>query len=312
MGSAPVTMQPVDRAHPAQRLAGCLLLLLLVPLEKSVAETTPPTDCRYAAASPKIGEFASEWLPRDDIFRPLLADPKQPQFFASYQAARALNLQQSVNVGSVGFGENFGAWARRAGCDGWQVGLLGGVFAQFNLDAPSTDLINADYVIGVPVSWRNGPLSARVRIYHQSSHVGDEFLLGNPGFRRINLSFEELEGIFSVDVWRVRLYGGGGYLIHREPDLDRVRGQWGAEIRLPPLPLPEAGSPVPVVGADFKSFEELNWEINTNVVAGLEWTGSKTTRRLRLLVNYYHGFNPYGQFFNQKIETIGVGLYFAF
>ncbi|MER3423899.1 MAG: DUF1207 domain-containing protein, partial [Nitrospiraceae bacterium] len=231
---------------------------------------------------------------------------------ASYQAVRALNAQQSVNVGLAGFGENFGVWARRTGCDGWQVGVLGGVFAQFNLDAPSADLINADYIIGIPISWRSGPLSARVRLYHQSSHLGDEFLLGNPGFNRINLSFEELEGIFSVDFWWIRVYGGGGYLVSREPDLDRVRGQWGAELRLPPLPLPEPGSPVPVVGADFKSFEQLNWEINANVVAGLEWSGSKTTRRLRLLVNYYHGFNPYGQLFNQKIETIGIGLYFAF
>jgi hypothetical protein len=29
-------------------------------------------------------------------------------------------------------------------------------------------------------------------------------------------------------------------------------------------------------------------------------------------VNYYHGFNPYGQFFAQKIETVGAGLYLAF
>lgn len=100
---------------------------------------------------------------------------------------------QSVNVGSVGFGENFGFYTKRQGCRGWQVGLLAGVFSQFNLDAPSTDLINDDYIVGIPVSWRHGAWLTQVHLYHQSSHIGDEFLLENPAFNRVNLSFEEVE-----------------------------------------------------------------------------------------------------------------------
>lgn len=34
-----------------------------------------------------------------------------------------------------------------------------------------------------------------------------------------------------------------------------------------------------------------------------------STSRLRVLLDYYHGFSPYGQFFAQKIETVGFGLY---
>lgn len=68
----------------------------------------------------------------------------------------------------------------------------------------------------------------------------------------------------------------------------------------------------PVFGADFKSFEELNWIINNNVVGGLEWSKANSNRRVRLLLNYYHGFAPYGQFFAQKVEWFGVGLYLLF
>ncbi len=66
----------------------------------------------------------------------------------------------------------------------------------------------------------------RVRLYYQSSHLGDEFILRNPDFNRINLSFEEIEALLSLDVKWARIYGGGGYLIHREPALDRSRAQW--------------------------------------------------------------------------------------
>jgi hypothetical protein len=91
--------------------------------------------------------------------------------------------------------------------------------------------------------------------------------------------------------------------------------QWGGELRGPTVPSPLLGKELtgllitPVLGADFKSFEEMNWIINTNVVAGVEWSREGSTRRFRFLLNYYHGFNPYGQFFQQKIESFGFGLY---
>lgn len=285
----------------------------------------PATDCRYesaAAGDETAGARRSEGVPfpNDDVFRPLLADPKQPQFFATYQAARNREANTSANIGSVGFGENFGLYSRRRGCNGWQIGILGGVFSQFNLDAPSSDLLNADYVIGIPVSWRSGLLSLRARLYHQSSHLGDELILGNPGLNRVNLSFEEAEALLSLDApggWG-RVYAGGGYLLHRTPDLERGKAQWGFELRGPTMRSLLFGETVgalqvrPVLGADFKAFEELAWNVNTNAVAGIEWSRATGTRRFRLLFNYYRGFNPYGQFFNQKVETFGVGLYLAF
>ena len=37
----------------------------------------------------------------------------------------------------------------------------------------------------------------------------------------------------------------------------------------------------------------------------------KGQTRFRILANYYHGFNPHGQFFNQKIDSFGIGFYLA-
>ena len=302
-------------------IVGWLLTMAALTVSQVSAEeaTEKPIsavlDCRYEQSD---GGRRQSAFPKDDVFRPLMADPKQPQFFASWQATRARTDRTYANVGSVGFGENFGFYTKRDGCNGWQVGLLAGVFSQFNLDSPSSELINTDYIVGIPLSWRSGAWSTRVRLYHQSSHLGDEFLLGRPGFNRVNLSFEEVEAILSYDYRWARLYAGGGYLVDREPDtLDRIRAQWGFELRGPTMDSPILGTVVaglritPVLGTDFKSFEELNWVINTNVVGGIEWSMDGSTRRLRVLLNYYHGFNPYGQFFAQKIETIGFGLYLA-
>jgi hypothetical protein len=108
-------------------------------------------------------------------------------------------------------------------------------------------------------------------------------------------------------------------MVHRQPEtLDRNEVHWGVELRGPTIEAPILGTQLsgirlrPVFGADFKSFEELHWIINTNALGGLEWSKDGTARRFRLLLNYYHGFVPYGQFFAQKVETVGIGLYFLF
>lgn len=82
----------------------------------------------------------------------------------------------------------------------------------------------------------SGLFSTRMRLYHQSTHLGDEFVLHNPGFNRVNYSYEEGEAILSLDApggWG-RLYTGGGYLLHREPaNLDRLKVQAGVKLRGP-------------------------------------------------------------------------------
>lgn len=290
-------------------------------------KVTPPVDCRYEAATQASavegsGSTVSIPFPDGDVFRPLFADPKQPQTFATLQAVKIRDSKTSATVGSVGFGENFGFYSRRDGCNGWQVGLLAGVFSQFDMNAPSSDLINTDYVVGIPVSWRSGLFSTRVRLYHQSTHLGDEFVLHNPGVNRVNYSYEEAEAILSLDApggWG-RVYAGGGYLLHREPaNLDRLKVQAGVELRGPtwssgPIDRILSGPLVvtPVLGADFKTFEQLNWSLNTNVVGGLEFARAGALRRFRVLINYYHGNNPYGQFYGQKVESVGLGIYLAF
>lgn len=311
----------VRRAVPyKQHIAAMVALAFLLPglVYAGDSEDKKPEvvrDCRY---DPGNGSAGSGAFPSDDVFRPLIADPKQPQFFATWQVTQVRTSRTSSNIGAVALGENFGFYTKRRGCDGWQVSLLTGIFSQFNMDTTTTELINTDFVVGVPVTWRAGNWSARIRYYHQSSHVGDEFLLGRPGFNRLNLSFEEVEAIFSYDYQWARLYAGGGVLVHRElPSLDRNRVQWGFEARGPSMAskLGKAFDGLiltPVLAADFKTFEELKWIINTNVVAGIEWSRPQSNRRFRIMLNYYHGFNPYGQFFAQKIQTMGAGFYFMF
>ena len=253
----------------------------------------------------------AEAFPTGDLFRPLIADPKQPQFFVSFNRFKSSGVRYTM--ASVGFGETFGMYrlfGNREG-DGLQLSVEGGLFAQFNMDTPSHDLINADYTIGIPATYRLGDNSLRFRIYHQSSHLGDEFLQSVNPPERVNLSYEAIELVYSRE-WRGwRVYGGGEYLIHKEPvDLKPMSGHCGIEYR-GSKPLVWNGRPIG--GVDMKSFEEHNWTIDTSVKAGLEFGHPNPgQRRLRLMAEWYKGFDPHGQFYNNKVEYYGMGVSLGF
>ena len=118
-------------------------------------------------------------FPQGQLFYPPMASPKEPRTHVTYLSLKLPD--DRINIGSVGFGDSFGLvrWPGWGEEDAWQLSISGAVLAQFNMDA-SSDLINADYIIGFPLSYRNGPWSARARLFHQSSHLGDEFLLQAP------------------------------------------------------------------------------------------------------------------------------------
>jgi len=278
-----------------------------------VAIVVEPVDKGKPGAASRVMGLTGKGkvFPVGNLFRPLLADPKQPQFFVSLKRFRSSGA--SYTMASVGFGETFGLY-RFLGSqegNGLQLSLEGAIFAQFNMSTASYDLINADYTIGIPVTYRHGDNSLRFRIYHQSSHLGDEFLQSLNPPERVNLSFEAVDLIYSRE-WRGwRVYGGGEYLIHKEPaDLKPMSAHWGLEYRCS-KPLVWNGRPI--FGVDMKSMEEHNWSIDTSVKAGFEFGNPNPgQRRIRLMAEWYKGFDPHGQFYNNKVEYYGIGVSLGF
>lgn len=274
------------------------------PAAGPVTAAPTPLSTPTKQAQPLV--TAVEALPVDELFKPLIADPRQPQFSLRYHRYEAA---ESFNAASVSFGDYFGFASgvlKEYGIS--QIGLQGAVFALFNLDAPSQDLINADYWIGVPLSFRRGPFSYLTRIYHQSSHLGDEFLLGNIGdLERINLSYEDWETLVSYDWRKWRFYGGGGVILHSEPDIEPLHLQGGAEFRRPHF----LGKFNLVAALDMQATQEQDWHLNSSYQAGFAFGGDQG-REVRLMLEHYRGFSPNGQFYTDKLHYSGVGVYFDF
>lgn len=256
-------------------------------------------------------------LPRGDVFCPLIADPKAIRSFVSYQRGDVADF--AGDIAAVGIGDQFGFFSvagQRPG-DGAQVGLTGAVFAQFDLKSTSADLLNADYVIGLPLTFRRSAFSGRLRVYHQSSHLGDEFLLRPKPPERENLSFESADLLLSQDVGALRGYAGAEYFFRREPtSLPTKLLHGGAELR--PRALARFGTIAlarVIAAVDVKAVSDSSWRIGVNIRAGFEvgrpHEAELSGRRWSLLFEYYDGPSPYGQFHRSNIRLTGIGIHFS-
>lgn len=307
------------------RIAFVTATVLMVASARLAAQDLPSTRCGVGIPQAETDGYVG--LPHGDVFCPLAADPKAIRSFASYLRAKATLVNPTTarafdtDVGAVGIADQFGLgrWNGARPNDGVQLSLEAGVFAQFDLRAESFDLLNADYVVGLPLTFRRGGFSGRARLYHQSSHLGDEFLLrpADPRRERENLSFEASELILSVDLGALRLYGGGEYLFNRSPEaLAQVVGHAGGEWR-PDVTLFSVGAIAavrPIVLADVKVADDRTSRPATSVMAGFDISRRNdrdtTGRRWMLVAQLYTGPSPYGQFYRDDIRYYGVGLAF--
>jgi hypothetical protein len=254
-------------------------------------------------------------FPEDQIFCPLIADPKEARSFVSYLRGTFRSLDdptgEGTSIASVGIGDTFGLF-RVGGPDpgeGLQLDLVGGIFAQFDIGAPSNDLINADYTIGFPVTFRRRGFSFRAKLYHQSSHLGDEYLLRDDEIVRENLSFESIEFLVSQEIGFLRVYAGAERIFRREPDeLPDSLFHTGVEARSG-----RARKVQLLAGVDVKTTELHDWSPAVSGRVGLELgrpgPEGHPGRLIMLLFEMYQGPSPYGQFFQDDISYVGAGFH---
>jgi hypothetical protein len=253
----------------------------------------------------------SLWYPAGDVFAPLQADPKTLQNSIAFVHVNADAARLSAAL--VGIGGEFGYYRWRGRPDGyeWQMGIFAGVLSQFNLDAPSKDLVNTDYLIGFPLSFRHGTYSGRLRIFHQSSHLGDESILRGTAPARVDIDYEAVDLLLAKDIQHWRAYAGGEYIFRRTTiDLDRSSLLAGADYQNPADVLWHARL---VGGVHVRWLQQRDWAAGLSAKIGLAFGQPQPLRRgSRLMLEAYKGYAPFGQFYVYDISYYGLGYYIDF
>jgi hypothetical protein len=293
-----------------------LVLFVLVPYAASADDknSTAPTSGIATPVQEKSRADESMFLPRGNIFKPLLADPRELRFYLAYHPYQdgSQYLSKSTQIFAASLGDVFGLYrsVNSAGGYSWQVSVSGGIYAEFDIRTSSFFLVDTDYTIGFPVMLRKGPASYRLTVYHQSSHVGDEYLL-HSNIQRVEFSYEALNLVGSYEWTTWRVYYGGEFMVHKEPSSYKpftIQGgveYYGTTVLL-------LGGRL-VGGLDLKCTQENDWPLNSSLKIGLQFDGSAGSgRSIRFLAEGYDGFSPHGQFFNSRMHYAGLALSLEF
>jgi len=161
--------------------------------------------------------------------------------------------------------------------------------------------------------------SFRFRLYHISSHLGDEFLVNHPRMmlKRKNPSYEAIDFFSSYQFTQgLRVYGGPGVVLHsdRSFKIKPLYVEYGFELRFCGRKLyyhKLYGSPF--LAVHLENWQQRHWDLDATYKLGYEISKLQGTgRKVRLYGDYHHGFSYDGQFFNERTEYFEVGFSWGF
>ena len=190
--------------------------------------------------------------------------------------------------------------------EGWEFAFEGAALPRVDPKAASSPLIAVDYRIGLLSTWQYGRNAFKAGYYHVSSHLGDEFLLLNPGYHRLN--YVRDSGIIG---WthsltpETQVYGEIAYAFGHEDGALPWEFQYGIQYspRVPGL----YGAPFGAINGHTR--QDFNYETSINVVAGWQWWGEKSNHTFRVGLQYYDGPALQYSFVNKHETLMGWGLW---
>jgi hypothetical protein len=260
------------------------------------------------------------WMPDDPpLFRPFMADPRQVCYSVGWRFDDDALVQ---NVIPVSYGDSF-AFYRWCNVGPWngqlQIELEGCLWAVFDPCYDSSPLMNADYYVAVPIIYAFDNWQFRLRGFHISSHIGDEFLLNHPHFDRRNPSAEYLDFFISHDLTdEIRVYAGLGYIVAQDESFkfSPFYSAIGGEVRLRKAGFYNSHDLLygcPILGMYFRQSADFKKHIDSTFVVGYEFGKlCGIYRRLRIFAEYHDGYSVEGQFYRHATSYFSIRTTYGF
>ena len=195
---------------------------------------------------------------------------------------------------------------------GIEFGFGAAAFTQFIVKQPDNgkylgEIENTDFKASGFFNFLFNQWSARLRLFHISSHLADDYILrnnidiANPG----TLNYEQLDLTASYNRHLMRYYLGIGTVITTHAVRKRLSLQTGTFFRK------QVGSSENVRvagGIDIKIFEQNDFRPNIKSSVGIE-LGATDKIHFGLFAEYYNGHLPYSILEYKIVQWIGVTGY---
>jgi hypothetical protein len=255
---------------------------------------------------PDYSAWHCQWLPGNLLYPAYLASAKESRFASFWAHDEHEGGMWDIALGGRAGIVRYGSDDCRP--DGFQMDIEGAAFPRLDLDHRE-DLMATDFRFGVPLTYGEGPWRTKFGFYHLSSHVGDEYLLKNPTFQRINYSRNALvwgNAYFFSDDTR-------GYVeIEFATDSD-ISEPWAYQFGLDYSPSGMDGRmSAPFAAMNVHLRQEVNFSGNVVLQAGWQWRSTPYGHLFRAGAEYFDGKSDQFEFYTRTEQKIGLGVWYDF
>jgi hypothetical protein len=189
------------------------------------------------------------------------------------------------------------------------VGLRTQVYGRFSLGDRKSALISNDWVVGINTTAALGAWTVTGEIYHESSHLGDEY--GNRfGASRLDWTREVASAWVSYGTGPVRVTGNLSYVLLDELDLDRPGAALAADFEGRPIGTFLGGRVRPVGGVFLEGAAATSWRISTSAKLGVAVATPSGGREIGIALIAHDGLSTQRQFFRRESRYVGAELRF--
>ena len=289
----------------------CLVLLCAGTLIRA-AETAARGTTTMASAiiPPRVTKGGAVISPPTLLYPPYIAASHNPVFAIQTQRYISSDVRATGNSRfSLRMGGRFGIvrWPSAEDPErGVQVDFEAGYTGQFDLEN-HTDNLGYDGIYGFQVSWTaTEDLALRLRTFHASSHLGDEYMEESKR-ERIGYTREGLAIGASwapAEDWRAYLESGYAIPPGNKPFIDRLHAQGGVEYVSPPM---FKGNTLGWYAAThLTAYEENDWSVNLTLTVGFHLPVPEVGRRYRFGIEYYSGRSHIGELSMDDESYVGL------
>ena len=256
-------------------------------------------------------DFSFMLLPERRLWPVIFHDPLECQIMGS-SAVLFRNENDPGLYSTVNLGFSKPVFAGNAKKFSWELNFGTAVFSQFDLIKKEdgvflAGLMNNDFKLTGDLTLRRNSNLLRLRTFHLSSHLGDDFMLRHPD----TLKNDKSGNYEQADLTYMRLrgnnffYAGGGWIYTIYAFRKRLSFQTGGIMNI------RNGYPVSYfAGADVKLLAENNFEPDLRILYGVSFN-RRSLPLARIWIEYYSGRLPYGTIDYGRINWLGATLAIA-
>ena len=225
--------------------------------------------------------------------------------------ARALSTRRgesrfgAEHEGEVILGENFPLVALKRGPRSIVLGLGSQAYGRFSLDDSKSALISLDWVAGLNTTALLGPWALTLQLYHESSHLGDEYA-DRFGVGRLDWSREVVAGWATYGSGNWRITGGASYVLDDGLSLPRTGAALGIDFR-GNRQRARVSTVEPVIGLYTEATSATRWRFSHSAKLGVAFAGQGAPR-LGLALIAHDGLSTQRQFFREESRYLGLEL----